>query len=273
MAKAPLAEMWEEAKKAFETATGKKKPKESKGIANAWGSFTGLSGSLEKFDKADAAAEKTDNRKESDLKTGGKLLEEMEKQLAAFVKAKDQYAKVLEKAIDEQIDERAEKDTKTTYERALKFMMKSLVAVVDTGESRVTAIRQRFNPEEKDLGVKSKMLLNWEKNMKGAVARAVAGVAKVKATPTVATYNSIFPTAARDVTMQLVFAKDIDGLLADPEPILRAMNPFASQAGNAPAQLPDNATEVHVKQFLDAFTQELKKAGQLVATMQRYQGR
>lgn len=262
-----LAEMWDKAKKTFEQMTGKKKPKESKGIFNAFGSYTGLSGSLAKFDKAETEANKT---KESDIKAGNKLVDEMETQLASFHKASSSYQAVLGKAIAGEIDKRTESDIKTTYERALKYLGKELDAIEDTGASRVKASRQRFDEAEQDLSVKQKMLLNWQKNMKAALARAAAAAAKVKASPNVATYNSIFPKAARDVTMQLVFAKELDGFLVDPSTILKTLGPWGQQGGHPPATLPEDATQRDVIQNLAGFVKELKKAQQLTASKDFY---
>lgn len=265
-----LAEMWEEAKSVFEETTGKKKPKESKGISNAFGAYTGLSGSLEKFDAANDAALKTGTVKPADLKAGRKLVAEMDTQLKSFVKAKTSYTTVLKKTIDTEIDKRSEAEVKSTYERALKFLVKTLDAVGETATSRLGAARQRFDEAEKDLTIKEKMVLNWEKNIKATIARAAAAAGKVKMSPTAETYNGIFPKAARDVTMQLVFAKSLTGFLIDPDDVLQAMNPWASQAGNPPASLPQDASKEDVVRNLAGFIKELKKAQQLVDTKGRY---
>jgi len=265
-----LAVMWDNAKKTFEQMTGKKKPKESKGIFNAFGSYTGMSGALEKFDKAESGAGKTNTEKTSDLKAGNKLVDEMETQLGNFKKASASYSSVLGKEIGKEINQRTEGDIKTAFERALKYLNKELDAVQETGESRVGAMRQRFNTAEKDLSVKEKMLLNWQNNVKAALARAAAAAGKVKASPTVETYNSIFPKAARDVTMQLVFAKDLDGFLMDPKDILQSMGPWGRQDGKEPATLPEDATQKDVITNLVGFVKELKKAQQLVATKNAY---
>ena len=265
-----LAVMWDNAKKTFEQMTGKKKPKESKGIFNAFGAYTGLSGSLEKFDKAEDAAGKTREQTRSELKAGNKLVDDMESQLASFKRAAASYSAVLTKSISKDIEQRTEADIKTAYERALKYLNKELDSVEKTGESRVAAMRQRFDVAEKDLSVKEKLLLNWQNNVKAALARATAAAGKVKASPTVATYNSIFPKAARDVTMQLVLAKDLDGFLMDPASIVRSMGPWGRQDGNEPASLPQDATQQDVVRNLVGFVKELKKAQQLVATKNAY---
>ena len=52
-----FTDKWLKAKAEYEALTGKKKPKESKGLFNAFGSHTGLSGSLLKVDAALNAAQ------------------------------------------------------------------------------------------------------------------------------------------------------------------------------------------------------------------------
>lgn len=106
--------------------------------------------------------------------------------------------------------------------------------------------------------------------MRAALARGAAAAAKVKAKPTVETYNSIFPTAARDISMQLVLAKDLNGFLADPDVLIKALRPFANQEGKAPATLPQDATPPQVIKNLVDFAKELKRAQQFVDTQGLY---
>ena len=124
--------------------------------------------------------------------------------------------------------------------------------------------RQRFNAAEKDLSVTAKVVRTWGTTFKAVLARGTAAAAKVKMNPTVAAYNSIFPTAARDITMQLVIAKKLEGLPADPDVVLRAMNPWASQAGTPPALLPNDTSPREVAQSLAGFIRELKNAQRLL---------
>jgi len=105
------------------------------------------------YDAADKA--KTDSA--SDLKTGNKLVDEMEGSIANFKKASASYATVLEKVIDKEIDKRTEPAAKTAYERAVKYLKKELASVGETGASRVVSYRQRFNAAEKDRSTKEKM--------------------------------------------------------------------------------------------------------------------
>lgn len=120
--------------------------------------------------------------------------------------------------------------------------------------------KQRFNTAEKDLGAKEKMLKNWETNMKGAVARGIAAAAKVKTDPTPASYNAIFPKAARDITMQLVFARDIQNLKADAKTVQSKLDPWA----NNPSALALTTTPKDALEKLKEFIGGLKLAKELL---------
>ena len=188
------------------------------------------------------------------------MVDELAELMVAFKKASTSYSVVLGKKISDEIDARSEGEVKTAYERALKYLKKELASVEETGSSRIIMLRQRFDAVEKDLSITAKVISTWGTTYKAVLARGVAAAAKVKADPTVKTYNSIFPTAARDITMQLVIAKKIQGLPSDPDVVLRAMNPWASQAGGEPAQLKEDASPQKVMQSLAGFVAELKNA-------------
>lgn len=270
MANEALAVRWNKAKKTFEEMTGKSKPKESKGIFNAFGSYTGLSGALEKFDKAWDHSETTSTMPEVDLKAGNKYVDEMEVALASFRKASASYQQVLGKTITQQIDKRSEPDVKTAYERALKYLSKELAAIEEFGAAQAAFHRQQFDKAGRALSANEKYLRTWQTNMKSALAKAAAAAAKVKVSPTVQTYNSIFPDAARDITMQLGVARQLNGFLVDPAVIQKTMAPWGQQTGQPPATLPNDATEQDVIRYLVGFIGELKKAQQLFATRNAY---
>ncbi|PGH57819.1 hypothetical protein CRT60_07515 [Azospirillum palustre] len=262
MAHTPYDQQWDKAKKEFEALTGKHKPKESKGIFNAFGSHTGLSGSLKKCEKALTACDTVNS---TDVKEGKKVVAAFLAASKDFSKAKKGYLEVLQKEIYAEFDKRTEKDFKTNYEKALKFLVKELAALEATIESAVGMYTQKFNEAEKDLSVEQKMLKNWEKNINGALARAAAGVAKVKAKPTAETYNELFPTLARDITMQLVFARKIEGLLADPDFFKKKLDPWANQSNaNEPVKVPADATPKVILDHMKEFSAACKGVVQLV---------
>jgi hypothetical protein len=253
---------WEDAKKEFETITKQKKPKESKKLKNAFGSHTGLSGSLTKCEKKYVEC---NSIVDTDVKKGGKAAKSFAGALKDFSKAKTTYMKVLEDAIYKELVDRPEKDVKSVYERALKYLKKELAALEATISASVDANIQKFDSAAQDLSVKEKMLKNWQKNIKGALARAAAGAAKVKAKPTPETYNELFPTAARDITMQLVFARDIPDLKADPDTFKAKLDPWANQSTTGlPVKVPAEYTDKEILALLKSFTKELKNVVQLV---------
>ena len=257
------SQAWLAAKAEFETLTGVSKPKESKGIFNAFGSYTGMSGTLKECDETRAAAENLNNT-DQNIKNGAKLVDGYEASWKKFTKAAAGYSAVLEKAIDAEVMNRGP-GQKAMYEKALKALKKQLAALDATIEANVAGQKQRFNKAERDLGAKERMLKIWETSMKGAVARGIAAAAKVKTDLAPATYNSIFPKAARDITMQLVFARDIENIRIDPKTLQDRLDIWGNPgtAGSL-SSLPADATPGDVLSSLRAFIVELKQAKSLL---------
>ncbi|MBV8651356.1 MAG: hypothetical protein JO255_07800 [Alphaproteobacteria bacterium] len=252
---------WQAAKTEFEKITGVKKPKESKGVFNAFGAHTGLSGSLKKCEAAYQAAFEVSDLKP---KEGAKAVKDFASAAAAYHSAKTSYMTVLEKALAEEFKNRPNPQTKSVYERGLKFLKKELDAIEATMAAEIKALTQKFDAGSKDLSIKQKQLANWEQNINGAIKRAIAGAAKVKANPTPAAYNALFPTAARDITMQLVLARNIEDLRADPDPIHAKLAPWANQNSTTPpTTVPQTATAQQITALIAAFIVEVKKASEL----------
>jgi len=255
---------WESAKTEFERITGLKKPKESKGVFNAFGSHTGLSSSLKECDSAFTLCSDTaaDN-----AKAGPKAVKDFTAAFKKYQSAKKSYLAVLEKAIYDEVRSRPDPNTKSTYERALKALSKKLEALESTIDANLASCIQKFDAAAKSLGMKEKMVANWAKNMNAALARAAAGAAKVKADPTPKAYNDLFPKAARDITMQLVFARDLSGLNADPDVLKAKIDPWANQSSSAPpVRVPDTANGAQIAQLIKAFTVEVKRVKHMVDT-------
>lgn len=264
MAHTPYDQRWDKVKKEFEAMTGKHKPKESKGIFNAFGSYTGLSKSLR---SCETAYDLCDTTNGDDSKAGASAVKSYAGALKDFSKAKKSYVAVLEKAIYDEFVKREEKDAKSAYERALKFMMKELDALEATISASVAMYTTKFDKASKDQSTAEKMLKNWEKNINGALARAAAGVAKVKAKPTPETYNELFPTLARDITMQLVFARKIDDLKAEPDFFKKKLDPWANQSGTGlPVKVPGDYTAKQIIDLIKEFSSVCKGVVQLVNT-------
>ena len=262
MAHTAFDQRWDKVKKEFEAITGKHKPKESKGIFNAFGSYTGLSKSLK---SCEAAYQLCDTTNSTDAKAGQNAVKAYVAALKDFSKAKKSYVAVLEKAIYDEFVKREEKDAKSAYERALKFMMKELDALESTIGASVGMYTTKFDQAAKNQSVEEKMLKNWEKNINGALARAAAGVAKVKAKPVPETYNELFPTLARDITMQLVFARKIDNLKAEPDFYKKKLDPWANQSGSGlPVKVPEDYTAKQIMDLMKEFSTVCKGVVQLV---------
>lgn len=263
MAHTPFDQEWTSAKAEFEKITGVKKPKESKGILNAFGSHTGLSGALK---KCEAGYQLCNNTVDTKVAEGKKAAKAFAATAKAFKAAEKSYLAVLKKAVDDEFAKRPDPKTKSTYERGLKFLQKELDALDKTIEASVASNIQKFDKAAQSLSVKEKMLQNWNKNIAGALARAAAQAAKVKANPTPTAYNALFPTAARDITMQLVFARDIPGLKGDPDIFLKKLAPWANQnSTGVPVKVPDDYTPKQITDLIAQFTAEVKKVAVLAA--------
>lgn len=261
MPRTPYDQEWLTAKKEFENITKKKKPKDSKGLLNAFGSHTGLSGSLAKSEAAYQLCKRTVF---DDVKGGQKAAKAFGSAFKNYQKAKKSYMKVLEKAIYDEFRKTREADFKSTYERALKFLKKELNALESTMDAAVASYVQKFDQASQNLSIQEKSLKNWEKNMKGALMRAAAAAQKVKINPTPDVYNSVFPDAARDITMQLVHARNIDSVKQDPDIFNKRLAPWASRGGGLPATVPGDYTPQQVTKLIKDFTKEIKQVIRLV---------
>ena len=262
MAHIPFDQRWDKVKKEFEAITGKHKPRESKGIFNAFGSHTGLSKALK---SCEAAYRLCDTTSDTDAKAGQEAARVYAAVSKEFAKARKSYQAVLEKAVAAEFAKREEKDAKSAYERALKFLAKELSSLEATIDASVGMYAMKFDKAAKDLSTTEKMLRNWEKNINGALARAAAGVAKVRAKPTPDTYNDLFPTLARDITMQLVIARQINGLRAEPDFYRKKLDPWANQSGaGLPVKVPADYTARQITDLIKEFATVCKGVVQLV---------
>jgi hypothetical protein len=256
-----FSEKWEKAKAEFEELTKKKKPRESKGIWNAFGAHTGLSGPLKKIDAALANAQNAQERKR-DNEQALKFVAEGEKEYKSFSSAADSYLKVLWKSVDTEVVKRqkdqADPDLKTTYERALKALRASLESLKAEIPARLDQLRVANEQATKDLGIKQKLLLSLWKNFDAAIYRAAAAAKKVKANPTVEVFNGEFPKAARDLRMQLVAGRDGDiQMNAEPQPYIDELQVYDN------LKLPKNADAGTVMKQIKEFENTCKEVWKL----------
>ena len=198
MAQTKYADEWEKAKTEFESITGKSKPKPNGLIAKAF-NFTGLSGDLETCEKlcAEIEAEVKDQVKK------GKLIEKGKKHIPVVKKSTSSYLNLLEKATKDELADNA--GAKTLYSKGLKMLKTKLDALEKGYEAKIDAY-EVANSTGTGSEKASKMV---HKSLIATVAIAAAAVKKVKAVPTVATFDEVFNTSdnvARKVQVQLVQA-------------------------------------------------------------------
>ncbi|QCN96552.1 hypothetical protein D3093_14465 (plasmid) [Azospirillum argentinense] len=254
MAHVPYEQRWAAARKRFEAATAKHRPKDAKAVAAALNGDAALVKTLKAGDAVHRA---------------GTVGDEAAKDLAAAgkdaVKARKAYLAALDKALDEDTAGRGDKAAAAACERAMKALAKDLAEL----EADIGADADRFKAQaaqaEKDAASSERAQKRWEANINGALARAAAGVAKVRAKPTPDTYNELFPALARDLATQLAAAKALDGLRADPDFYRRKLAPWAGQGGDGPPmRVPPDYTARQITDLIKEFATVCKGVVQLV---------
>ena len=254
MAHVPYEQRWAAARKRFEAATVKHRPKDAKAVAAALNGDAAVIKALKAGDAVHRGGNGGDDAAKG-LLTAAK----------DFVKARKVYLAALDKALDEDAARREDKTAAAAIDRAMKPFAKELTAL----EEAICADADRFAAQAaqavKDAASAEKAQKRWEANINGALARAAAGVAKVRAKPTPETYNDLFPALARDLATQLAAAKALDGLRADPDFYRRKLAPWAGQAGDGPPmRVPPDCTARQITDLIKEFATVCKGVVQLV---------
>ncbi|NUB04744.1 hypothetical protein FW320_00860 [Azospirillum sp. Vi22] len=255
MAHVPYEQRWAAARKRFEAATAKHRPKDAKAVAAALNGDAALVKALKAGDAVHRAATAGDEAAK-DLVAAGK----------DAAKARKAYLAALDKALDEDTASRGDKAAAAACERAMKALAKDLAEL----EADIGADADRFKAQaaqaEKDAASSERAQKRWEANINGALARAAAGVAKVRAKPTPDTYNELFPALARDLATQLAAAKALDGLRADPDFYRRKLAPWAGSGGDGPPmRVPPDYTARQITDLIKEFATVCKGVVQLVS--------
>lgn len=255
MAHVPYEQRWAAARKRFEAATAKHRPKDAKAVAAALNGDVALVKALKAGDAVHRAATAGDEAAK-DLVAAGK----------DAAKARKAYLAALDKALDEDTASRGDKAAAAACERAMKALAKDLAEL----EADIGADADRFKAQaaqaEKDAASSERAQKRWEANINGALARAAAGVAKVRAKPTPDTYNELFPALARDLATQLAAAKALDGLRADPDFYRRKLAPWAGSGGDGPPmRVPPDYTARQITDLIKEFATVCKGVVQLVS--------
>lgn len=254
MAHVPYEQRWAAARKRFEAATAKHRPKDAKAVVAALNGDAALVKALKSGDAVHRAATAGDEAVK-DLVAAGK----------DAAKARKAYLAALDKALDEDTASRGDKAAAAACERAMKALAKDLAEL----EADIGADADRFKAQaaqaEKDAASAERAQKRWEANINGALARAAAGVAKVRAKPTPETYNELFPALARDLATQLAAAKALNGLRADPDFYRRKLAPWAGSGGDGPPmRVPPDYTARQITDLIKEFATVCKGVVQLV---------
>ncbi|MGY0832893.1 hypothetical protein [Azospirillum argentinense] len=254
MAHVPYEQRWAAARKRFEAATAKHRPKDAKAVAAALNGDAALVKALKAGDAVHRTAAAGDEAAK-DLAAAGK----------DAVKARKAYLATLGKALDEDTASRGDKAAAAACERAMKALAKDLADLEESIGGDADRFKAQAAQAEKDAASSERAQKRWEANINGALARAAAGVAKVRAKPTPDTYNELFPALARDLATQLAAAKALDGLRADPDFYRRKLAPWAGQGGDGlPMRVPPDYTARQITDLIKEFATVCKGVVQLV---------
>lgn len=266
---AKIAPKWEASKTMFFDMTQKKKPKENLGKFLKT-SHTGLSKSLEEYDKAAAAYDiaKTDlNNKKITLEAALKVLKTLNDKHAAYKKAMTTYIQTLNAEILKETQKEA--DVKSVWERGLKFLKKELEMFDANMDQYCAQAEQNIDDKRKVLSMEDKQVDIWQSNMQAALKKGLAAVAKIKAlaaaaktpelvTKVIAEYNNSIPgKSGRDICMQLVIAERVNGLRGTPDKIKQQMLPWNTANTH---KLLGTATAANIVDKVKLFSTDVKAA-------------
>lgn len=260
MAHVPYEQRWAAARKRFEAATAKHRPKDAKTVAAA---LNGDSAVLKALKSGDAVHRNPG--------AGDDAAKDLAAAAKDFAKARKAYLAALDKALGEMLDKdgatRGDKAAAAACDRAMKAFAKELSDLEGAVGEDSDRLKAQAAQAGKDAASAEKAQKRWEANINGALARAAAGVAKVRAKPTPDTYNELFPALARDLAAQLAAAKALDGLRADPDFYRRKLAPWAGQGGDGPPmRVPPDYTARQITDLIKEFATVCKGVVQLVSS-------
>jgi hypothetical protein len=228
-------EKWKHAKEVFEQTTKVKKP--SAKVGSMFRKAAGLDSALEKVDAAEGA-----------MLRGPKELAAFNAAVLVYKTAKDSYMKVLEATVNAEpsgVD-------KATYQKGIAVLKTQLVAMDSTMKTLAASAK---TTQEGARGA-AIMANTFIETTESAVHNAQAFIARGKAAPTAAYFNSNIVKAARDITQQI---GNVDKLKAkgfhfrhdQPTNLFTIIKAWANDG----RQVPTTATSKEVLRELNAFEQ------------------
>ncbi len=238
------ADEWKATKKAFEAATGKKKP--AKTVLGVFRKGSGIESGCKGLDSTFGAL-KTDN--------SVKNLAKFEIAIKKYDGQAKNYVKQLEKAL------KGENDADSAYSKQVDILKKDLQAILAVAEGQLTFNR---NLADKSIGMEEKLRRSFLKLLQGTVKKAALFAAQVKADPTPAKFNGGIQKASRDITQNLNNIKiridkgDTRWKLKTGDKDYTGLVKIMSAWANDGRRVPAGADQKMVLRELGAFTQAIK---------------
>jgi len=251
------AKEWEKVKKAFKTATGKKKPATK--TLGAFRKSTGIESTLKKMDQAFAPFRGL--LLEPDFGPDDPQFTKFERTISDYNTKMTAYLRVLQAALN------SEADADSIYSKHLVILKKDLQAIHASADAQLTFTRNMAN---KELERVERLRRSWLKMLKATVKKASLFVAQVKADPTPEHFNDYIYRAARDMTQNMNNIKKAidkgDGrwtMQSANKNYVGLVKVLEAWANNG-REVPNDADEKRVLRELGAFAQAVRGVAKFV---------
>lgn len=252
-------EKWERTKKEYESLVGKKPNSKVLNLFRI--RHTGISKSLEKGYLASKAA--TDSAIDGDLAKATKGLKDARAAHKTYLGVKATYLKDLEKAIQE-TNAKTATDVNVVQVKGLKFLAKELTAIGSEWDDELGMVEGLIKTNAQVQQNAQMLVAGWSKAIRAGLDRALAEIAKVKAKPTVETYNALIFKAARNFVTELTRARDFKGIRIHIKKLEPRLQAYAKDSNKYPASLPDTAKTAQVVKELKTFSDLVKEIDAVV---------
>lgn len=234
---------WKEAKITFENLTGSKKPAHLV-FGGMIRKGSGVEDALHKCDSAFSRAEVNTTQGKVDI----------------FVDAVGKSAPIISNYCAFLEEEIEKAPNKSTHQKALVMLRKTLEAIRYTMESQIGMLTSKLKHEP----IKQAMASNFSLSLRAAVARARVFAAMVDLNAVPQTFNHGIKDAARDITQQI---GNVDKLRAagfavppgDPAKLFKELTPFAQDK----IKMEPYATAMIIRQHTDMFSRLVERVAKM----------
>ncbi|QGJ71156.1 Hypothetical protein PBC10988_28590 [Planctomycetales bacterium 10988] len=246
---------WKKTKQDFEKITGKKKPAEK--TLGVFRRSSGIESALKKCDKHTKVSPHSD-----------KTFKSYKSDFTKLEKTIKEYITLLDSSIKKE-KENQDDDVKTVLEKGLKMLKRKLEHCLSRYEDDLNNAQTLLKTSDPVEG----MIRTQGSKLKTGVASALSTAAKIKASPTVETWNASMMKGTRILTTALKgYAQIVQMARLQPNQIdantqkwitkadqhIRILTPYATSSGNK-VTLPNDTDENRVKTEIKTYATLIKQ--------------